>query len=352
MDGTLRTSSRTRTIGSAARSTRAGLTALGLAASLAIAGCSGGSGDTGAGGQGPDAQNTAAGSTLMGQWPLTGEPANGPRPKHPVMVVKIDNTESSRPQVGLSKADLVTEELVEGGATRLAVFYYSKVPKVVGPVRSFRASDIGVVKPVHGVLVASGGAPPTVRRIKQAGIKTVTEGGTGFYRDSGRSAPYNLFMNLPKLASTLTSHHTPDNYLPWGEQGALPSGRRAKGLAAQFSGGHTTSWRYKGGSYVNLNSNAASGDQFRPDTVLVLRVRVGDAGYLDPAGNPVPEMHFTGKGDAMVFHGGRMVRGTWSKKGYAAPIDLRSKQGELHVPAGNVWIELVPAKTGSVTITR
>ena len=39
------------------------------------------------------------------------------------MVVKIDNTEA-QPQLGLGKADLITEELVEGGSTRLAVFYY------------------------------------------------------------------------------------------------------------------------------------------------------------------------------------------------------------------------------------
>lgn len=328
------------------------LTAVALASTLAVAGCSGGSEKTSPGDRGPDAQSTAAGSTLLGQWPLTGKPANGPRPKHPVMVVKIDNTSSSSPQVGLSKADLVTEELVEGGATRLAVFYYSRLPKVVGPVRSFRASDIGVVKPVHGVLVASGGAPPTVRRVKQAGIRTVTEGGPGFYRDSGRTAPYNLFDHLPQLAATLRSHRTPDSYLPWGEEGDLPSGKRARGLAAEFSAGHTTSWRYKGGHYVNLNSNAPSGDQYRPDTVLVLRVKVGDAGYKDPAGNPVPEMHFTGRGDAMVFHGGKVVRGTWSKKGYAAPLALHRKGGELTVPPGHVWIELVPAKTGDVSVSR
>ena len=84
---------------------------------------------------------------MQGTWPLTGLPAKGPAPDHPVYVVKIDNTESSAPQVGLSKADLVTEELVEGGLTRLAVFFYSASPTQVGPVRSMRASDIGIVKP-------------------------------------------------------------------------------------------------------------------------------------------------------------------------------------------------------------
>ena len=78
-----------------------------------------------------------------------------------MFVVKIDNSENSRPQVGLGRADLITEELVEGGSTRLAVFYYQHVPKLVGPVRSMRATDIGIVKPAKADLVASGGAPPT-----------------------------------------------------------------------------------------------------------------------------------------------------------------------------------------------
>jgi hypothetical protein len=54
----------------------------------------------------------------------------------------MDNTVSSRPQVGLSKADMVVEELVEGGLTRLAVFYYSHLAGIVGPIRSMRASAV------------------------------------------------------------------------------------------------------------------------------------------------------------------------------------------------------------------
>ena len=43
----------------------------------------------------------AKGLTVAGEWPLTGLPAKGKAPTHPVMVVKIDNTDSSAPQLGL-----------------------------------------------------------------------------------------------------------------------------------------------------------------------------------------------------------------------------------------------------------
>src|SRR5688500_5153557 len=105
-----------------------------LTASLAFAGCSGDD-PTAEPEDGPESQNVASGAPRSGQWPCTGLPAEGDAPRHPAIVVKIDNTGSSNPQVGLSKADLVVEELVEGGSTRLAVFYYSELAKRVGPVR-------------------------------------------------------------------------------------------------------------------------------------------------------------------------------------------------------------------------
>ncbi|MEO5708589.1 MAG: DUF3048 domain-containing protein [Nocardioidaceae bacterium] len=328
------------------------IVALGLTASLALAGCSGKGSSEDANGNGtPDAQETAQGLTVAGEWPLTGLKASGQAPHHPVMIVKIDNTASSSPQLGLSRADLITEELVEGGSTRLAVFFYQRVPKLVGPVRSMRATDIGIVKPAKAVLVASGGAPPTVRRIRAADILAFTEGATGYERDNSRRAPYNLFMHLNQLARKVKAKSRVDSYLPFGSAKDLPKGQRASGLAATFSGGHTTNWKYAGGKYTNLNTYARAGDQFRPDNVLVLRVQVGDAGYKDPAGNPVPETKFTGTGQAMLFHGGRVVRGTW-KKSLNSTISLSTRAGELPVPAGHTWVELVPADGGDVSITK
>mgnify|MGYP006197840075 CR=1 FL=1 len=122
-------------------------------------------------------------------------------------------------------------------------------------------------------------------------------------------------------------------------------------LTADF-GAHSTSWQFQKGGYVNTDSYAAQGDQFPADSILVLRVRVGDAGYRDPAGYPVPETKLEGKGAALLFHGGRVIRGTWSKDGLKGPIELSTKRGELTVPAGHVWVELVPAANGNVTFAK
>ncbi|MFA6575238.1 MAG: DUF3048 domain-containing protein [Nocardioides sp.] len=323
-----------------------------VAASLVLAGCGGDDG-----GDEPDepGADSSTAPDVPDTWPLTGLQVPGGKSAaltHPVLVLKMDNTESSAPQVGLGKADLVVEELVEGGVTRLAVFYYSQVPGNVGPVRSMRASDIGIVSPVDAAMVTSGAAPVTIRRIKEAGIEFFAEGAKGFYRDDSRSAPYNLFTNMEDTATLVKGKEKrPGDYLPWGEASDLPQGQPAKQIAASFSGGHTTNWVFRDGGYVNENTFAADGDHFPADTVLVLRVKVGDAGYVDPAGNPVPETKLEGKGAALLFHDGRLVRGTWSKKSLDSAIELSTQAGKLTVPAGRVWIELVPETGGDVTFS-
>jgi hypothetical protein len=320
-----------------------------VAASLVLAGCGGD--DEPADEDSP--QEIAEGSTLDSTWPLTGLPVEGDdsaAQTYPVMVAKIDNTESSSPQVGLGSADMVVEELVEGGVTRLAAFYYSEIPDKVGPVRSMRASDVGIVSPVKAAVVTSGAAAQTIARIQQAKIPFYGEGAAGTYRDNTRSAPYNLFANLTEVPPANRKHEEerPDDYLPWGDAKDLPKGAKANTIAASF-GNHTTNWKFQGGHYTNLNSFAAQGDEFTADNVLVLRVQVGLAGYRDPAGFPVPETKFEGKGEAMLFHDGQMVKGTWNKKGLEGPLTLATKKGELTVPAGHTWIELVPAKNGQVS---
>ena len=226
--------------------------------------------------------------------------------------------------------------------TRLAAFYDSRLPGVVGPVRSMRASDIGVVKPVDATIVTSGAAHPTIARLRKAGVK--------FRRRRHRLLPRQRAFGAvqPVRAAEAARRHDE------GAQGGaaavpvvghgegLPGGAAAKSIQARFSRSHATEWRYRGGKYVNTNSNAAAGKDFRPDTVIVVRVRQGDAGYLDPAGNRVPETIYEGTGKAVVFHNGKAVRGTWTKSGPSGALVLRTKAGKMKIPAGHTWIELLP----------
>jgi hypothetical protein len=324
---------------------RAGI--VGAAASLVLAACGGD--DEAASSE----ENSRDGGTLTQVSPLTGLEAPEGLPKHPVIVVKIDNTSSAEPQVGLGESDLVVEELVEGGSTRLAAFFWTQTPDQVGPVRSMRSTDVGIVSPAQGVLVASGGAPPAIKDIKAADIETFTEGASGFSRDTGRVAPYNLMMNLEGLAGALDDVEAPGPYLPFGA-GQFAGAKPADRIDVEFSGNHTTTWRFeKGTGWVREDSLAEPGDDFVPDNVLTVEVQVGDAGYRDPAGNPVPESKFFGTGSAVLFHEGKALPCEWSKNGPDGALELTTKNGKpVTVPAGHTWIELVPMKGGDVGYRR
>jgi hypothetical protein len=283
-------------------------------------------------------------------WPLTGLPAPDGVADRPVLVVKVDNTGSARPQVGLSGADIVVEELVEGGLTRLAAMYHSELPDAMAPVRSIRTSDIGIVLPTGGALVASGGARRVLRAMDEAGVTVVTEGAAGFSRDSNRPSLYSVTVDPEELLTEVDLDPPDVPYLPWsGPDDAPPAGEPATEVTARFSGSRATVWDWTDGGWHRRNDLAAEGDEFIADTVLVLRVAIQDAGYTDPAGNFVPETVLEGSGEAVMFVDGTAVEGTWSKPSAEVPFTLEGADVEpLAVPPGRTWIELVP-KDGDVS---
>jgi hypothetical protein len=327
-----------------------------LLLSLCLTACGGGDDDSSSDESAPgDTTNTAGALSLTAASPLTGEPIEGELPDHPVYAVKIDNTSASAPQVGLGAADMIVEELVEGGLTRLAVFYYSDTPDEVGPVRSMRASDIDITKPVAANLVASGAARITIGRLASANVPTFVDGTVGFYRNDERPAPYNLFMDLSDLADKPGNNwEAPkDPYLAFGPAADFKGTIKVKSIEASFSAAHTTDWEYTSKGWTRRDSYAQQGDDFVADNVLLLRVKTKDAGYHDVAGSPVPETILTGKGEGVLVHGDQAAKVTWNKQGETGTLQLTDKDGNaVKVPVGNTWIELVPTTLGSVTLGK
>lgn len=293
---------------------------------------------------------------LVERSPLTGLPLKNGLPDNPAFVVKVENTANGAPQYALDRADMVFEELVEGGLTRLAAVYYSDLPKKVGHVRSMRATDIGIAAPANGQIVASGGAGGTYKRVKKAGLKVHSEDkdAAGFSSDTAKSRPYNRLINLRTLAKKSKSKPITGNYLPWLSAPAKPAAatpKTATKLDVRFSRSTNTTWKLDGNKWKRTNGHAASGEDFTADTVLIMYARVDDAGYTDPAGNPVPETVFEGKGDALLVNGKNVTEATWGKKGLEGEVTLTGKDGKpVGVNPGKVWVELVPKGDGKVTL--
>ncbi len=282
-------------------------------------------------------------------WPLTGLPSQGLEQSRGVLVAKVDDTSAGRPQVGLASADLVVQEPVEGGLTRLAVFFQSADPPAVGPVRSVRTSDLSVVAPANGVLVASGGSGVTLQTLRGAGTQ-VLDGGSGYARDRGRRAPYNVLVSLPQTRAALGGLAAPGRpYLPWATAASPTTGSPASAAEVGWPSGRTR-WAYDPAAGWVRDGDLPP-DRFAASNVLMLRVALRDTGQRDAAGSVVPEVVLTGSGDATLLTGPTVVTGHWSKGGPTEPIQLSLPDGTpIALAPGRTWLALVPSG-GSVSVS-
>jgi hypothetical protein len=316
-------------------------------ATLLLASCSKGAGGPESTGGPTEAPFDSSVSPLTGL-KLTSAPSN------PVYYVKIENTEGGVPQYGENKADMMIEELVEGGATRLIALFYTDLPTRVGHVRSARTTDIALSEPVGATIVASGAAPKTVKQIEESGIPffTYDKNDPGWSADPAKVAPYHVLWNIQTLnESASKSGAKPQrSFFTWGKGPAAGDiAKQVTNASVQFSPASTTNWQFTGGTWHRANERAAAGEAYAADTVVVIFARVVDAGYRDPAGNAVPETVVEGSGRAVVFTGGDATEATWEKSNATATMTFRSKSGTAFgLKPGHIWLEVVP-RGGSVS---
>jgi hypothetical protein len=283
-------------------------------------------------------------------WPLTGLEAADPDTDvdGPALVVKVDNVPAAFPQEGLEAADIVVEEPVEGGVTRLAVLVHSNVGGTMGPVRSVRTSDIGIAAPAGGVLVASGGAAEAVTDLEQAGVATYVDGSPGFSRDPSRAAPHNLLVDLDVVSPLLDGSGPPGEYFDFGDPTVLDDDEVATpvgDIVLTYSPAQTTRLGYDGATW---SRELPTPDGFAADTVIALLVEQDTAGYLDPSGAPVPINVTEGEGRGWLAHDGRIVDIEWSKPTAASVWTFTVDDEPVGVAAGRTYLALLPRDTGSL----
>ncbi len=306
--------------------------------------------------------DSIAASPTTPSWPLTGVPAE-PVANRPALAVKIENSVDARPQTGLNAADVVWEQVVEGGITRFVAVYHSTLPPEIGPVRSIRPMDPAIAAPLHGLLAFSGGVPTYVDAARNAGLQVLSQdsGTDGFSRWTTRRAPHNVYATPETLLAQADDAHraAPAAQFAYPAAGQQPiavaAGQPTGTLALTMSGVGLPQWTWNAevGRWLRAEGSTpaveADGSRIGATNVVVLRVDVVSTDARDPAGNPVPETVLTGNGEALVASGGHTVAATWSKPRPGDPVTLTGPAGEqVTLAPGNTWIELVPNRTGAV----
>ncbi len=177
--------------------------------------------------------------------PLTGLPTTTAKAKRCSVMVKIGNTAEASPQAGLDAADVVYEEVVDGGITRLAAVFQSHAPTKVGGLRSTRPTDHDLVQPLGGVFAFSGGNAIELNAMNGVSAQMVDETAAGpmFTRDPSRSVPNNLFADVSQLYARCPGG-APPQLFSYRRIGTQPAGTPANVGTVGFESGYAVSWRW------------------------------------------------------------------------------------------------------------
>lgn len=183
--------------------------------------------------------------TFENVYPLTGMETNE-EVDNRIVSVMVNNHTKARPQTGLSDADIVFELLAEGPITRFLALYHSRMPDVVGPVRSAREYYFTLAQGYDSLYVYHGAADFINDMIVQRGVdflngSTYDNDGHLFKRESFRVAPHNSYLQLGTVydVANKKGYETTTNYqtLPFlsDEEVSNLSGDAAKHIQIVYS---------------------------------------------------------------------------------------------------------------------
>jgi Protein of unknown function (DUF3048) N-terminal domain/Protein of unknown function (DUF3048) C-terminal domain len=269
----------------------------------------------------------------------------------PVYAVKVDNTTRAHPQQGLTKADVVYIEQVEGGVTRLAAIFSSAYPKSVGPVRSARISDIDLLRQYGTVgLIYSGSQTPLLPKLLAAKLKLVSFDASrlGYIRQSTRPMPYDVigdFATLRKRAGKVSIPKAVGYTF-----GAAPTvgGTPATNVTIRYQSAVVGArWSASDKRYLlsmdGAKDMAVEGGQLGPTTLVVQYSKVVASPYHDVNGANTPLTETVGHGKALFFRDGQEFKGKWSRTSATQPTQYTFADGTEAVFApGQIWIALLP----------
>jgi len=271
-----------------------------------------------------------------------------------ILVVKIDDTNAAHPQIGIEDADLVYVEQVEGGLTRLAAIYTSKLPPLIGPIRSARISDIELLAQFGRVGFAYSGAQSKMRPvIAEANLENLSaeRNPPSIYgKDPNRIGPVDMILKPdlllerananPKIRiETATASVFAFGDAPKGETNTAIA--KIKWPSAKYEL-RWDSANEKWLIYFNEKPNmAANGEHLSADTAIIQIVSITPSIYGDKFGEITPFSKTTGSGKAVMLRDGFSYQISWQRNLETDVTTWKSEDGGVaNFKPGRTWIFL------------
>jgi len=308
------------------------------------------------------------------------------------LLMMVENHEDSRPQSGLSRADVIYEAVAEGGITRFMGVYYcgavAPAPRKydVGPVRSARtyfldwASEYAECPLYNHVGGANCSAPPggaCTTNVKAQALEQIRKYGwlgdkewcdlsymaLGYKQcrrepertGEKKATEHTVYCDTPALWQKAEDREVnewgEDEFQPWQFKDEAKEADRGSGneISLYFWKGYSAygvTWKYDrlANNYLRINGGKEQKDFLtgKPLTAKVVVVQfVKETGPVDEHKHLL--YGTTGKGGAIIFQDGEKISGTWEKaKRLDRTIFYDSKGKEVEFNRGLIWIEVLP----------
>ena len=271
-----------------------------------------------------------------------------------ILVVKIDDTNAAHPQIGIEDADLVYVEQVEGGLTRLAAIYTSKLPPLIGPIRSARISDIELLAQFGRVGFAYSGAQSKMRPVIAAAnlenLSAERNPPSIYGKDPNRPGPVDMILKPDLLLERANAN--PKIRIETATASVFTFGDAPKGETNTATA--KVSWpsakyelRWDSVSkkwliYFNEKPNmAANGEQLYADTAIIQLVSITPSIYGDKFGEITPFSKTTGSGKAVMLRDGFSYQISWQRNLETDVTTWKSADGGIaNFKPGRTWIFL------------
>lgn len=264
------------------------------------------------------------------------------------LAVMIENYPDARTQtVGLDKAKIVYEALVEGGFTRyLAVFDPTNVPKI-GPVRSARPYFIHWAEEFAGAYTHIGGSDEALAYLRNSS-KVINvdenEGEDVIWRDDDYFAPHDAFTSTSNLYAKIENYNwnksLKENFFKF-KLKEYPVENPIQEISINFSIPiYHVSWKYN--SEDNTYERYIAGLQQKGIATKNIIIQILPNQLIADDEKGRLSMPVIGSGKAIYFIDGEKIEGLWKKLDYGEKtLFLDNENNEMSLNKGQTWIEVV-----------
>lgn len=294
--------------------------------------------------------------------PLTGLRVDDPATlqRRPIMV-RIGNDPEARPQVALSEADIVYEELVEWWVTRFTAVFLTHAPEVIGPIRSARLINVLLTPQYQAALANSGGSDGVRWEISQSDIVNLDEffvPGPYFYRpnegwqtrlafdaQAGRDylADEDLEQDVDLRGFSFSEQLNTDN-LP---ADAVVEANEVIIPYPQLTSETTWTYDSSSGKYLRFVTGKpfldANGTQISAANVVIYFADHQETDIVeDSTGATSIRIMVNGQGTTWLLRDGKLLKGNWETNGRETPKFTFDDGRPMLFKPGNSWVEIVP----------